>query len=135
MQQLEDYATKTVRTEFVKHENLVVNSQYQYWTREGKPVEGYLATIIPDTMIRMLIKTGGPMHLAHLDNIETRITYLPEYRDRFKLLIEKLEQGEIDELLDKPPHDMLHMINGAHGELLLKIGVTPGESQTVKKNS
>ena len=133
MQQLEDFATKTVRTEFVKHENLVVNSQYHYWTRGGKPVEGYLATIIPDTMIRMLIKKGGPMHLAHLDNIEIRITYLSEYRDRFILLIEKLEQGEVDELLDKFPHDLLHMINGAHGELLLKIGVPPGESQTAKK--
>ena len=133
MQQLEDFATKTVRTEFVKHENLVVNSQYRYWTRGGKPVEGYLATIIPDTMIRMLIKKGGPMHLAHLDNIETRITYLPEYRDRFILLIEKIEQGEVDELLDKFPHDLLHMINGAHGELLLNIGVPPGESQTAKK--
>jgi hypothetical protein len=128
---LEKLAEKIGRTENIREENLLVNSDYLYWTRKGNPVEGYLTTVAPDTMVIDIV-TKGLDQLA-IDNPRTHITYLTEYRERYRKLIHHIEKGELSEFYEYEPQELLYMINGYFGELLPAIGVDPRNSPTYKK--
>ena len=54
MQQLERFAKRITRTEFIEIEDVLVHSQYIVWYRGGKQREGYVATVVSDAQLSTL---------------------------------------------------------------------------------
>jgi len=123
MKQLEESATRVARLKHVSPQNLLINSQYIEWFRGGKTRHRYIFTVLSDSIIHQGVTAYGPMILIWHDNPQMRLTYIEEFRRRYQELNKRLVMGDLDDLIGKTPQEVLHMINGAHGELVKRLGL------------
>ncbi len=68
-------------------------------------------------------------HLLRYDNEDHRLLFPDEFEKRSSILLEKAEEGVLDDLYDSPPYEILHQIIGRHGELLDRLGIQPFDSK------
>ena len=110
-----------------EHE-LLAHSQYQMWWRGGKPREGYITTPIQSNPFHLDNKVNIKL-LREYDSQDIRIVYLDEFKERCETLFEAVKKGELDDLFSIPPFEILHTLNGRHGELLPMLNIDPMKSR------
>jgi hypothetical protein len=66
------------------------------------------------------------------DREHTRIIFLDEFKQRCEKLLIAVKKGELDDFFGTPPFEILHRINGLHGELLPRLEIDPTQSRIYK---
>jgi len=111
--------------------NMLVTSSYMTITRGGRIVEDFFLSIQYDIQSLGFFPAKNSYDL--IDNRQIRAIYIDEYNKRCGLLIQKIREGQIDEILGSSPYEILHKINGRYGELLPRLGIDPTEGRTYNK--
>ena len=131
MKLVEDSIENTIKLEGTSLDRIIINSKYRQ-TARNKLQYDYIIAPIPDNSILRIIETHGPYEHRLIDNKLTRITYYPEFKERYEKLVKTIKEHKMDVFLDVSSWKMLHMINGSFGELLKLIGVETGTSKTLQ---
>lgn len=129
MKRLLEHTRYVKKRDQIEDENILVFSHYGNFM-QGKKQYDYIITAYRDELQKETIQTYGVRAIPVIDNPKQRLTYLPQYLERYSKLISMLERGELDHILGYPIIQVLHMINGSHGELLEEIGLDPSNRVT-----
>lgn len=135
-----DSGKRTMMYNRLRENEVLVHSCYDSWHRGGKVREGYIVCTIPSRE-RELDRFSPLGKLSPLsreimrkyDSNLTRIVYLDEFKERCEILIRAIEFLVLNDLFDIPPFEILHQINGRHGELLSKLKIDPMESRIYRE--
>lgn len=124
IQQVVNYAERTMKIHGIPRTELVIHSSYQVQSRGGKPWEGYISCPLSVRNKLEFFRTN--------DTPRTRLTYLDEFEERCSILLKKIEEGSLEEVYGVPPFEVLHQISGRYGELVPSLGIDPFESRMYK---
>jgi len=108
--------------------NMLVSSSYMAISRGGRMVEDFFPSIHYDRTSLGFFSAKNSYDL--IDNRRIRAIYIDEYNQRCSILIRKIREGQLDEVLGFSTYKILHMINGRYGELLPRLGIDPIEGMT-----
>jgi hypothetical protein len=132
IQEVEESAERSLSLSIQPRVDLLVSSGFHAFLRGGRHKEVILSSPIfkpykfnnPEGHIETLVK---------FDSQDRRIIYFDEFVERCRILIEAIERGELDDFFGVSPFEILHQINGRHGELLLRLGINPWDSRIYKE--
>lgn len=122
-----NFGKKTATQNQVTEKQVLIYSEHNPDQIEGSE-ENIQLTATPDSRVVTMIRKG--IQLYRFDNSVIRICYLEEFKKRSKILLEKINNGHLDDLFGLHPKSIIHEINGCYGGLLFELKINSKEGYT-----
>ncbi len=123
---------KVARIHATPENRIIVETSLKIIPSGGSSKEAIIPAVINDDAITSLLILHKQEGLKLVDNEKTRVTYLDEFKERFKTTMNLIPLGILDPQFNQLPYEIFHKINGRFGELLPIMGINPEHGRTYK---